>query len=76
MPDAQFLATPYLHGNCDPCPACELQRTGLDTGPSRRAKVPCNLCGGKGYLPLEDGEIVRRTVIWAREHYWPERITQ
>ncbi len=67
MPDT---ATPYLAGNCDPCPACELQlagRAGID-----RPLTQCQVCKGKGYLKLRDAEIVRRTVAWAKDHYWPQ----
>lgn len=63
--------TPYLHGNCDPCAACELRREMQDTAPIIRAPIPCNVCGGRGYLPLSAAEIVRRTVIEARRIYWP-----
>lgn len=65
------MATAYLHGNCDPCAACELRRETADTGPVFREDLPCNACGGLGYLSLSDAEIVRRTVIEARRCYWP-----
>lgn len=58
MPD------PTLHGNDDPCAACELRREHHDT-------IPCNVCGGTGGLPLSTAEIVRRTVDEARRIYWP-----
>jgi hypothetical protein len=65
VPDAS------LHGNHDPCPACELRREMQDTAPIERAHVPCNVCGGRGLLPLSEAEIVRRTVEEARRIYWP-----
>lgn len=66
MPD------PTLHGNHDPCPACELRRQVVDTGAITRPEVPCNVCQGVGFLPLSDAEIVRRTVEEARRIYWPQ----
>ena len=66
MPDAT------LHGNHDPCPACELRREMHDTAPIEREVIPCNVCGGVGFLPLASAEIVRRTVEEARRVYWPE----
>jgi len=67
------MTTPYLYGNHDPCPACALRREMEDNTPIDRAEVPCNVCGGAGYLTLSDAEIVRRTVEEARRIYWPER---
>ena len=63
-----------LHGNHDPCPACELRRDMLDTAPIDRPEVPCNVCRGRGYLPLSDAEIVRRTCDEMRGYWeaWPE----
>lgn len=66
MPD------PTLHGNNDPCPACELRREMQDTAPISREVIPCNVCKGVGFLPLDAAEIVRRTVEEARRIYWPE----
>jgi hypothetical protein len=66
MPD------PTLHGNHDPCPACELRREMADHGPIIRDPIPCNVCGGLGFLPLPEAEIVRRTVEEARRIYWPD----
>lgn len=66
------MTTPYLHGNHDPCPACEMRREVQDNAPITRAMIPCNVCGGCGYLPLSDAEIVRRTCIEARRLYWPQ----
>lgn len=60
-----------LYGNHDPCPACELRRETVDTGPINRPEVPCNVCGGVGLLPLDTAEIVRRTVAEACRTYWP-----
>lgn len=60
-----------LHGNHDPCPACELRREVLGSVPIDHGSVECNVCGGKGYLPLSDAEIVRRTCEEARRLYWP-----
>jgi len=62
---------PTLHGNHDPCAACELRREHHDTAPITRAAIPCNVCGGTGWLPLSTAEIVRRTVEEARRIYWP-----
>lgn len=61
-----------LHGNHDPCPACELRRENIDTRAFNRPAVECNRCGGKGYLPLTATEITRRTAAEARRTYWPE----
>jgi hypothetical protein len=60
-----------LHGNHDPCPACALRREALGAVPIAYGEVPCNNCSSKGYLPLSDAEIVRRTVEEARRLYWP-----
>lgn len=70
---SSFTATPYLHGNHDPCPACQLRREAQDLGPAIREDVPCNACGGKGYLPLSNAEIVARMVEEARRTYWPTK---
>lgn len=43
-----------------------------DTAPVIRDVIPCNVCGGLGYLPLSSAEIVRRTVEEARRLYWPQ----
>ncbi len=64
--------TAYLHGNHDPCAACELRREMQDTAPVTREAIPCNVCGGKGYLPLSSAEIVQRTAEEARRIYWPQ----
>lgn len=69
---ADHRPTPYLHGNCDPCAACELRREMADTAPVIRPAIPCNVCKGQGYLPLSTAEIVRRTVEEARRIYWPD----
>lgn len=63
--------TPYLHGNHDPCPSCELRRGVQDTAPIERDPIPCNQCHGLGYLPLSTEEIVRRTREDARRWHWP-----
>lgn len=60
-----------LHGNHDTCPACELRREVQDKAPICRAAVPCNVCGGTGFLKLTVAEIVRRTCEEARRLYWP-----
>lgn len=65
MPDAS------LHGNHDPCPACELRREAEDAALVLRPEVPCNVCNGLGFLPLPEAEIVRRTCEEARSIYWP-----
>ena len=68
------MTDPTLHGNHDPCPACELRREMQDTAPISRPGVPCNVCGGRGFLPLSDAEIVRRTCEELRVYWetWPE----
>lgn len=66
MPD------PSLHGNHDPCPACEMRREHADFAPIDREPIPCNVCKGEGWLPLSEAEIVRRTCEEARRIYWPE----
>lgn len=65
------MSTAYLHGNNDPCAACELRREVADTAPIDRDPIPCNACGGVGFLPLSEAEIVRRTCAEARRIYWP-----
>ena len=65
MPD------PTLHGNHDPCDACQLRREMQDTAPIRRDAIPCNFCGGYGFIPLSAAEIIRRTVAEAHQNYWP-----
>lgn len=65
MPD------PDLHGNHDPCPACALRREVLGAAPIDHGSVACNVCGGTGYLPLSEAEIVARTCEEARRIYWP-----
>lgn len=64
--------TPWLHGNHDPCPACGLRREMADTAPVIREPIPCNQCGGAGYLALTPHEIVRRTCEDARRWHWPD----
>ena len=59
--------TAYLHGNSEPCTACDQRRELLDAAPVIREVIPCNVCGGKGYLPLRAAEIVRRTVEQGRQ---------
>lgn len=66
------MADPTLHGNHDPCPACEFRREVQDKSPFFRDEVPCYVCGGRGFLPLSDAEIVRRTCDEARKLYWPQ----
>jgi hypothetical protein len=60
-----------LHGNHDPCPACEMRREMQDLTLVFREPIPCNVCGGVGFLALSDAEIVRRTLEEARRIYWP-----
>jgi hypothetical protein len=50
--------------------ACALRREVADTRPIARPEIPCSVCGGAGWLPLSDAEIVRRTVEEARRIYW------
>lgn len=61
-----------LHGNHDPCPACEMRREALGRVPINKGQIECNVCKGEGWLPLSDAEIVRRTCEEARRVYWPE----
>jgi hypothetical protein len=61
-----------LHGNCEPCPACELRRETIDTAAIIRPVIQCQVCNGTGLLPLSDVEIVRRTCEEARRIYWPQ----
>lgn len=68
---ARFMPTAYLTGNHDPCDACALRREAQNTARLTRPDVPCNVCGGVGYLPLSTAEIVRRTCDEARRLYWP-----
>lgn len=65
------MADLALHGNHDACPACALRRETLGAVPIAYGEVPCNVCLGKGFLPLEKMEIVRRTCEEARRIYWP-----
>jgi hypothetical protein len=60
-----------LKENCEPCPACELRREGLDLGAIFRPEVQCNECKGTGLLPIAPAEIVRRSAEAARRDYWP-----
>lgn len=65
-----------LHGNHDPCPACELQREALFEAcggpvPIEFGQIPCNNCGGTGMIKLTSAEIVARQVAEARVHHWP-----
>lgn len=60
-----------LHGNHEPCPACEMRRETQDITRIIRDDIPCNVCAGLGFLPLSDVEIVRRTCEEARRTYWP-----
>lgn len=66
------MTTPWLCGNCEPCPACALRREALDLGAVLRPDVPCNVCRGTGLVALSDVEIVRRTCDEARRIYWPD----
>lgn len=60
-----------LHGNHDPCPACELQRQEQDLAPIDRIAIRCQLCGGTGWIALSAREIVARTAAEACRIYWP-----
>lgn len=63
--------TPYLHGNSESCPACDLRRAQVDTSRIDRPEIDCQLCDGRGFLPLAAAEIVRRTVAEIRRlGYW------
>lgn len=65
------MADPDLHGNHDPCPACEMRRQAKGNVPIDKGEIPCNVCNGVGWLNLPDAEIVRRTCEEARRVYWP-----
>lgn len=65
------MPTPYLKGNCDPCDACALRREAALQVRISLKDIPCNVCKGVGYLPLDAAEIVRRTCEEARRLYWP-----
>jgi hypothetical protein len=49
-----------------------MRREHADMKPIDREPIPCNVCGGEGWLPLSEAEIVRRTCEEARRIYWPE----
>lgn len=66
-----------LHGNHDPCPACELQREALVDAAGGGisipfGQIPCNNCGGTGMVKLTEAEIVVRQVAEALRHHWPD----
>lgn len=65
-----------LHGNHDPCPACELRREAIFAEAGRRVPIPfgmveCNHCGGTGFIALTAAEITRRTAAEACRVHWP-----
>ena len=64
-----------LHGNHDPCPACDLRRAAIfaraGAVPIPIGAVECNLCGGTGMIALTPAEITARTAEEARRTYWP-----
>ena len=60
-----------LHGNGEPCPACELRREALDRSQILQPVIECQVCDGSGLVPLSAAEIVRRTCEEARRIYWP-----
>lgn len=66
------MPTPYLKGNCDPCDACALRREAAIQVRISLRDVPCNVCNGVVYLPLDTAEIVRRTCDEARRLHWPD----
>lgn len=66
------MADATLHGNHDHCPACELRRDMIDTRKFARPEVPCNVCGGVGYIALSDAMIISRACTEAIRTYWPE----
>lgn len=65
MPD------PALHGNGDPCPACEMRREAMAARGEWPEVRDCNVCAGTGRLPREIAVIVAETVAEARRLYWP-----
>lgn len=60
-----------LHGNHDPCPACELRREAMGPVPIAFGDVPCNKCGGTGFIALTARQITARMAKEARRTYWP-----
>lgn len=65
-----------LHGNHDPCAACELRREAIFAEAGRRVPIPfgmaeCNHCGGTGMIRLTARQIIDRTVKEARRLHWP-----
>lgn len=62
-----------LHGNHQPCPAVDCKAfTGTSIGNGIwREPIVCPICKGRGFVPLPDAEIVRRTCEEARRVYWP-----
>lgn len=85
MPDHP-LATPYLTGNSDPCPACGGTGDGavifhkgeFEGGgkcwPTKDCHAPCKTCRGLGIVGREACEIVKESAAWARENYWPGKV--
>lgn len=65
------MTTAYLVGNGAPCDACALRREWMDRGAVLRPATPCNVCGGVGFVPLPDAEIIKRACDEARRLYWP-----
>lgn len=65
------MPTPYLHGNHILCPNCELRRDAEDVCPIYRNPIPCNQCGGAGYLPLTSAEIIGQMREDAARWHWP-----
>ena len=70
------MANKSLHGNVEDCPACALRREEFDKSSLNQPVVPCNLCGSTMRIALDDRGIVDRSVRWAREHYWPQRLAR
>lgn len=67
------MADMTLHGNGENCPACELRRGPQRSDRAMNQSVECNFCGGSGRVGRAVADIIREAVVWAKEHYWPER---
>ncbi len=69
------MATASLHGNGETCPHCELRREEANLELIGAARVPCNSCGGTGKIGYSVASLIASSVAWARENYWPDRIS-
>jgi hypothetical protein len=67
------MVTDGLHGNGEQCPSCSLRREEADRRIGGKVDIPCNQCGGTGWLRYTTRRIVAETVTTARATYWPAR---